>query len=318
MLEITFDIPTIKQLYSELNRCFGFTYDDISYELGQVYANKVPHLTPEEKELAKQCKSEDSWGVNSVKFALLTQDNIYIKVTDDFPNYLNSIEKLCNNYNIGELENGEIVSFILLFMAAIFNRDLNYLLDDTEYANVQDDFNKYTYKVRPDMLKLYIGLYQKKRQINDKLKISIQGNSPTELENYECWFEEMLKSYLNQYLGVDNKDEAQSELDTLYSDKQGRKTDNFYLNYIFTSIYLFVQENIIHSEPNKVTIEQCKFLHSYFITLNLIKPEDKNNNLNNLQSTIKSLISSSINPLNKYKLSKQYKASPYNKDYKPY
>lgn len=318
MLEITFDIPTIKQLYSELNRCFGFTYDDISYELGQVYPRRRSQLTAEEKELAKQCRSEDGWGIDDIKFALLTQDNIYIKVTDDFPNYLNSIEELCNNYNMGELENGEIVSFILLFMAAIFNRDLNNLLDDTEYANAQDDFNRYTYKVRPDMLKLYIGLCQKKRQINDKLKISIQGNSPTELENYECWFEEMLKNYLNQYLGVDNKEEAQTELDTLYSDKQGRKTDNFYLNYIFTSIYLFVQENIIHSEPNKVTIEQCKFLHSYFVSLNFIKPDDKNNNLNNLQSTIKSLISSSINPLNRYKLSKQYKASPYNKDYKPY
>lgn len=71
-------------------------------------------------------------------------------------------------------------------------------------------------------------------------------------------------------------------------------------------------------QANIVTVEQCKFLHSYFVSLNLIKPEDKNNNLNNLQSTIKSLISSSVNPLNRYKLSKQYKASPYNKDYKLY
>lgn len=318
MLEVRFDIPTLKNLYPELNRCFGFTYEDISFELGQVYSKKRLHLTAEEKELAKQCRSEDGWGIDDIKFALLTQDNIYIKVTDDFPNYLNSIEELCNNYNMGELENGEEISFILLFMATVFNRDLNNLLDGTEQANVQDDFNRYTYKIRPDMLKLYLGLSQKKRQINDKLKISIQGNPPTELENYECWFEEMLKNYLNQYLGVDNKEEAQNELDTLYSDRQGRKTDNFYLNYIFTSIYLFVQENIIHSEPNKVTIEQCKFLHSYFVILKLIKPEDKNNNLNNLQSTIKSLISSSINPLNRYKLSKQYKASPYNKGYNPY
>lgn len=318
MLEVTFDIPTIKLLYPELNRCFGFTYDDISYELGQVYPRKRSQLTAEEKELAKQCRSEDGWGIDDVKFALLTQDNIYIRVTDDFTDGLDSLKKLCNDYKIAESDSGEEVCYTLFFMAAIFNRDHNYLLDNTECANVQDDFNRYTYKIRPDMLKLYIALCQKKRQINDKLKISIQGNSPTELENYERWFEEMLKSYLNQYLGVDNKEEAQTELDTLYSDKQGRKTDNFYLNYIFTSIYLFVQENIIHSEPNKVTIEQCKFLHSYFVSLNLIKPEDKNNNLNNLQSTIKSLISSSINPLNRYKQSKQYKVSPYNKDYKPY
>ena len=52
MLKVTFDIPTIQKLYPELNRCFGFTYDDISNELTQVYTKKVFHLTPEEKEAA--------------------------------------------------------------------------------------------------------------------------------------------------------------------------------------------------------------------------------------------------------------------------
>lgn len=51
MLEVTFDIPTIKKLYPELNRCFGFTYDDISNELTQVYTKKAFNLTPEEKNL---------------------------------------------------------------------------------------------------------------------------------------------------------------------------------------------------------------------------------------------------------------------------
>ena len=45
MLEVTFDIPTIKKLYPELNRCFGFTYDDISNELTQVYTKKAFNLT---------------------------------------------------------------------------------------------------------------------------------------------------------------------------------------------------------------------------------------------------------------------------------
>ena len=68
MLEVTFDIPTIKKLYPELNRCFGFTYDDISNELTQVYTKKVFNLTPEEKELAKGfeptavCKLEEILG----------------------------------------------------------------------------------------------------------------------------------------------------------------------------------------------------------------------------------------------------------------
>lgn len=317
MKEVQFDIPTIKKLESELDKYFGFTHDDILFELSQVYIRKYFSLTPEEKELANQCRSEDG-RINTVEFALSSQDIIYVRVTDDFPNCINPIRELCNDYKLIELDNGSDVFCILIFMAAIFNRDSNHLLDDTDYDYINEDYYKYIYKIRPDMLKLYIALCQKKRQINDKLKISIQGNSPTELKNNECWFEEMLKNYLNQYLGVDNKEEAQTELKTLYSDKQGRKTDNFYLNYIFTSIYLFVQENIIHSEPNKVTIEQCRFLHRYLTSLNFIGQEDKNNNLNNLQSTIKSLISSNVTPLCKYKLSKEFKASPNNTEDKLY
>ena len=63
MLEVTFDILTIKKLFPELNRCFGFTYDDISNELTQVYTKKAFNLTPEEKGLANQCKSKNGWGV---------------------------------------------------------------------------------------------------------------------------------------------------------------------------------------------------------------------------------------------------------------
>lgn len=36
MLEVTFDIPTIKKLEPKLYEHFGFTLDDILYELTQV------------------------------------------------------------------------------------------------------------------------------------------------------------------------------------------------------------------------------------------------------------------------------------------
>ena len=51
MQEVTFDIPTLKKLYPELNRCFGFTYDDISNELTQVYTKKVFNLNRKKKSL---------------------------------------------------------------------------------------------------------------------------------------------------------------------------------------------------------------------------------------------------------------------------
>lgn len=49
MLEITFDIPTIKKLEPKLYEHFGFALDDIFYELTQVYIRKSTNLTPEEK-----------------------------------------------------------------------------------------------------------------------------------------------------------------------------------------------------------------------------------------------------------------------------
>lgn len=318
MLEVTFDIPTIKKLEPKLYEHFGFTFDDILYELTQVYIRKSTNLTPEEKEIAKQCKTENG-ATDAIKFALAIKENIHIRVTETFPDSLKLLLDLFNEYNITELKDGETLSCILLFMAAIFNRDFNHLLDDTDYDYISEEYYEYIDKIRPDMLKLYLSLHQRKRAVSDKLKISIQGNPPTELNNHGRWFENMLLTYLDTYLGVASKEEALTELSTLYSEPQGRKTkDNYYRNYTLTSMFLFVRQYIIHSGTDKVTVEQCSFLHKYLTALNLITKEDKNNDLNNLQSTIRSLISSKFSPLDKYKKGKEYKASPNNKGDKLY
>ena len=183
-------------------------------------------------------------------------------------------------------------------MAAIFNRDFYHLLDDTDYDYISEEYYEYIDKIRPDMLKLYLSLHQRKRAVSDKLKISIQGNPPTEINNHGRWCDNMLLNYLDTYLGVASKEEALTELSTLYSEPQGRKTkDNYYRNYTLTSMFLFVRQYIIHSGTDKVTVEQCSFLHKYLTALNLITKEDKNNDLNNLQSTIRSQISSKFSPL---------------------
>lgn len=237
MLEVTFDIPTIKKLEPKLYEHFGFTLDDILYELTQVYIRKSTNLTPEEKEIAKQCKTENG-ATDAIKFALAIKENIHIRVTETFPDSLKLLLDLFNEYNITELKDGETLSCILLFMAAIFNRDFNHLLDDTDYDYISEEYYEYIDKIRPDMLKLYLSLHQRKRAVSDKLKISIQGNPPTELNNHGRWFENMLLTYLDTYLGVASKEEALTELSTLYSEPQGRKTkDNYYRNYTLTSMF---------------------------------------------------------------------------------
>ena len=173
MLEVTFDISTIKKLYPELNRCFGFTYDDISNELTQVYAQKVFNLTPEEKEFANQCKSDDGWGVDAVKFALATNENIAVAVPDSF-----NPKAIVESY-AAKLQNEESVSCALLFMAALLYRDriTEAPISEGEYDDMQ--YQQYIHEVRPDMLKLYIALNQPKQKNGKDLNTCLLYTSPS-------------------------------------------------------------------------------------------------------------------------------------------
>jgi len=202
MLKVTFDIPTIQKLYPELNRCFGFTYDDISNELTQVYTKKVFHLTPEEKELANQCKSNDDWGVDAVKFALATTENIVVTVPDSF-----NPKTIMESY-VTKLYNEDFASCALIFMAALLYRDriTEVPISEGEYDDML--YQQYIHEVRPDMLKLYIALNQPKQKkgkdfITD-IKITAGGNSPIAINNKDSWFENKLNEYLHQYLGVNS------------------------------------------------------------------------------------------------------------------
>lgn len=188
MLEVLFDIPTLKKLYPELNRCFGFTYDDISNELTQVYAQKVFNLTQEEKELANQCKSDDGWGVDAVKFALATNENIAVAVPDSF-----NPATIMESY-AAKLHNEESASCALLFMAALLYRGKITEAPISEGENDNMLYQQYIHEVRPDMLKLYIALNQPKQKngkdfITD-IKIAAGGNSPILINNKNSWLVE--------------------------------------------------------------------------------------------------------------------------------
>ncbi|WP_237038815.1 hypothetical protein [Phocaeicola faecalis] len=263
MLEVTFDIPTIKKLYQELNRCFGFTYDDISNELTQVYAKKVFNLTPEEKELANQCKSDDGYGVDAVKFALATNENIAMAVPDNF-----NPKTIVESY-APKLHNEELASCALLFMAALLYRDriTEVPISEGEYDDMQ--YQQYIHEVRPDMLKLYIALNQPKQKngkdFNTDIKIAAGGNSPILINNKDSWLENRLNEYLHQYLGVDNLEEVQKELDFIYGNKTvgNKKIDPIQSLYIWGT-YQLLQNTHLKSTKEKVpTRPQANLIESY-------------------------------------------------------
>ena len=311
MLKVTFDIPTIQKLYPELNRCFGFTYDDISNELTQVYTKKVFHLTPEEKELANQCKSNDDWGVDAVKFALATTENIVVTVPDSF-----NPKRIMESY-VAELYNEDFASCALIFMAALLYRDriTEVPISEGEYDDML--YQQYIHEVRPDMLKLYIALNQPKQKkgkdfITD-IKITAGGNSPIAINNKDSWFENKLNEYLHQYLGVNSLEEAQDELHFIYGDKKvGSKKINPIQSLYIWGTYQLLQDTHLKSVKEKVpTRPQANLIESYLRAIELIEADDVDTDANNIRSRLSYF-------LNRYDTAealldyKTFKLSPYN------
>ena len=311
MLKVTFDIPTIQKLYPELNRCFGFTYDDISNELTQVYTKKVFHLTPEEKELANQCKSNDDWGVDAVKFALATTENIVVTVPDSF-----NPKTIMESY-VTKLYNEDFASCALIFMAALLYRDriTEVPISEGEYDDML--YQQYIHEVRPDMLKLYIALNQPKQKkgkdfITD-IKITAGGNSPIAINNKDSWFENKLNEYLHQYLGVNSLEEAQEELHFIYGDKKvgSKKINPIQALYIWGT-YQLLQDTHLKSVKEKVpTRPQANLIESYLRAIELIEADDVDTDANNIRSRLSYF-------LNRYDTAealldyKTFKLSPYN------
>lgn len=311
MLKVTFDIPTIQKLYPELNRCFGFTYDDISNELTQVYTKKVFHLTPEEKELANQCKSNDDWGVDAVKFALATTENIVVTVPDSF-----NPKTIMESY-VTKLYNEDFASCALIFMAALLYRDriTEVPISEGEYDDML--YQQYIHEVRPDMLKLYIALNQPKQKkgkdfITD-IKITAGGNSPIAINNKDSWFENKLNEYLHQYLGVNSLEEAQDELHFIYGDKKvGSKKINPIQSLYIWGTYQLLQDTHLKSVKEKVpTRPQANLIESYLRAIELIEADNVDTDANNIRSRLSYF-------LNRYDTAealldyKTFKLSPYN------
>ena len=311
MLKVTFDIPTIQKLYPELNRCFGFTYDDISNELTQVYTKKVFHLTPEEKELANQCKSNDDWGVDAVKFALATTENIVVTVPDSF-----NPKTIMESY-VTKLYNEDFASCALIFMAALLYRDriTEVPISEGEYDDML--YQQYIHEVRPDMLKLYIALNQPKQKngkdLNTDIKITAGGNSPIAINNKDSWFENKLNEYLHQYLGVNSLEEAQEELHFIYGDKKvGSKKINPIQSLYIWGTYQLLQDTHLKSVKEKVpTRPQANLIESYLRAIELIEADDVDTDANNIRSRLSYF-------LNRYDTAealldyKTFKLSPYN------
>lgn len=262
-----FDIKRIKELYPELNRCFGFTYDDISNELAQIYSRKVLNLSKEEKELANQCKSETGFGIDPIKFALSSDESIAMKLANDFDlvRIMNSyVKELCHDLDVGDS---------LLFMAALLYRDRldDPRLSDWEYEEMR--YQQYIHEVRPDMLQLYIAINESECKVGEpmpEVKLSVGANPSITISNKDNWFNYKLNKYLHRYLGVSSVKDAKKELNIVYGDKVGHKIDHRATLYMWGAYQLISKSNLQSSENSGPTSKCTSIILKYLISLGFI------------------------------------------------
>lgn len=290
----TFNIPQLKDSLPILEECYGFDLCEISSELSRIVG--IHHAEKRfDNELAKQFIDEEGY-LHSASYAINTNDDLGIRTTKEFDDQMDLIVDLCAQ-NIEDNNMFNAVVYILVFMSAIFNRDMNDLYLDQEAEDIRQDFMRNTYVVRPDLLRLFIALNKPKHKYDTPMKICFKTDSPHLIQNKDGWFSYMLNDYIKQKLGDITVKEAEEELDFFYSDEKGRKSDNPYLNYIINGTYNFIK----HFMPSeKVTVEQCKFLLEYLKAIGQVKEGDTLANLNTLQSAVKSLISSKHTPVEKH------------------
>lgn len=300
----TFDIPQLKEHLPILKSCYGFDEEEVSDELMQVYM--VQHNEGRyDKELASKFANEKGH-IDAISYVMHTDEEFGICATEEFYGQVKPIVELCCRH-IKDPEEQESAVFVLILMAAIFNRDLNNVRANEEIEAMKIEHWRNAHIVRPDLLRLFIALNKSEQKYETPIKISFKTDSPHLIQNKDDWFSDMLNDYIKQKLGNMTVEEAEEELVIFHSDEKGRKSENPYLNYIINGTYNFIN-HILPSE--KVTVAQCGFLLEYLKIIGQVKEGDTLANLNTLQSMVKSLLSSKHTPVEKHVKRKGIRSLP--------
>ncbi|GAB6983085.1 hypothetical protein [Prevotella dentasini] len=303
-MTLDFSIVDLKWIYSGLQECYGFDYSELSEEFSSILQQHYPFK--HEADILAKATTEDG-KVDIQKFALETNDCVAIPITTEFAKQVKEFYSIFSSIFIPELDGSAIHCEALCLMAAIYYRDKHHLFSEIHEDIMNDDF-VYSRKIRPDQLKLFIELSKGRKRTWDNIKISVGNNSPVILGNYEWWLSQKLFELLRKDLGDITVEEAEKELKELYSDERGRKSADPHLNYFMLGSYLYIRKFLIQ-DNGKVTTSQCDFLLRYLTVFGILDRQDKNFQVNNLQATIKSLLSSKVNPIQKHIKEREYRSN---------
>ena len=287
----SFHIPQLKSVLPILKASYGFDTIEISRELAE---SLQPYV--DERKLDEIVQEQLNTGerkLSLLDYAINIDGEIEISTSDNFAQLSESIKNLCNQHLEDEAER-DTTTFILTFMAAIFDRDTNFVHPEDLMRN----YRKHWSMIHPDMLRLFIALNKPRHRNDTPIRISYKTDSPHLIENREGWLSSMLNAFIRQVLGEMSVEQAEEDLKK-YSDERGRKSSNPYLNYIIHGTYNHIT-HFLKSDNGKVTVEQCRFLLEYLKIIGQVQDGDTLANLNTLQSTVRSLINSRLTPVDKH------------------
>lgn len=268
--QICFDIQYIKFLQSSLETFFGFTPDQIYVELMDAICKWRSKASPDEiAKIKGECTLDDG-GIDAIKWGMLLDGKIAITVPGEFT--IENFDVTCMQYLHPHLleEDYQLYRWILIFITTLYFRDRNSNNDDPCFF---DDEVCWLYKlsVRPDLLKLYIALNEKRERGSKRITIKIGNNSPVKLSNQAEWFEILLKKIFDEYLKVESVKEAKVELDSVYGKKIGNKGNSTQLKYIY-GIYKLMEDSAIQPKTQKTaSIKVCMFIVKYLAFIGEVK-----------------------------------------------
>ncbi len=304
---ILFSLPLLKKIEPLLKECYGFERPMLSHGLLTVYSayaenygqfSKKEEETfllepPIHKPLSDLRKPSTSHTID-LDAQYECAFNVGNKMLLNLGSYtIDDIAELVDKYLEESTTTKKDIDilFCLILMAGVYYKHqwTNGLFDFRDFL-VNDMQMNYTYRVRPDFLKLYEMFHSEKKIKSNSIRIEY-NNEVINLENFDNWFLNMVTPYLDKYLGVKSLEEVQTELQHDYPDKKqkGRKKVNNIADIMLMGTYNIIQYSSMAEEGKSLTNKQAEFLLDYLKYLGVIEPDSNKDDTLNLRATINNL-----------------------------
>lgn len=278
-LRLLFTMEEFIRLEPRLKKWFGI--DRNNPYLQELFSNYASIKLKEASDKERYINEKGHYDVNAyaeAHFETLAKEEMSMRISTN--TYLHTIEDFCEKNQLGITEKDEVYQ-VLLYAYALLMRSR---LETTEppLEDMNYEYQEYIHAIRPDMLKLYIGLHHNDSQ-NDNIRkchklcrISFGDLSPIKIDEQTPWFQMALDRYLEKYLGVKSVKEAEQELNVVYGKNVGAKPNVTAIRYMWGTYHLLQDIPNCKSKAEKsVTKRQGRIIADLLNRFNLIEYKEK-------------------------------------------